>query len=133
MPLTLYGLREWLAITIVLGAVGAAAVFFVSWWLLLPVAAVWLALVSFFRDPIRPLPRDLGPGDMISPADGVVTKVLDVDEHDATGGPARIIRIFLSVLNVHVNRAPCDGEVVDIVYRPGKFHDARTDACAREN
>ncbi len=48
---------------------------------------------------------------MVSPADGKVSAVLQVPEHAATGGPAVIVRIFLSVLDVHVNRFPCDGNV----------------------
>ena len=48
-------------------------------------------------------------------------------------GPAVVVRIFLSVLNVHVNRSPADGQVVSLKYTPGAFHDARTPQCAAEN
>ena len=106
---------------------------FAPWWSVLPVLMVWTAVVSFFRDPIRSIPRNLPPGVMLSPADGAVSCVETVDEHEATGGPATIVRIFLSVLNVHVNRAPCDAEVVALRYVPGKFLNAQTEESARVN
>ena len=70
---------------------------------------------------------------MLCPADGKVSAIQTVDHHDAVGGPALVIRIFLSVLDVHVNRSPATGEVVSITYTPGSFHDARTPQCATEN
>jgi phosphatidylserine decarboxylase len=130
--LTPYGLREWLTITIACGLLAALA-----WWLWPPaivvLAIVWLALMSFFRDPIRRLPRELDPGSMLSPADGTVSAVERVDHHEATGGPAVIVRIFLSVLNVHVNRMPFDAEVVSITHKPGRYLNAQTEESARLN
>lgn len=133
MPLTPYGLREWLTITIVAAVVAAAIGFFAGWWWTIPVAVVWVALVSFFRDPIRRVPRDLPPGTMLSPADGKVSAVEELVHHDAVGGPAMLVRIFLSVLDVHVNRAPYDGVVEKITYTPGKFLNAQTEESARVN
>lgn len=127
--LTRYGLREWLTATLIAASL-VALFLWLEWWpLVIVVAIVWLAVALFFRDPIRPLPRDLAPGAMLSPADGVVSEVTRVEHHDAAGGPAVVIRIFLSVLNVHVNRFPCDGEVVAIEYKRGAFHDARLPEC----
>jgi phosphatidylserine decarboxylase len=105
------------------------------WWIPLGAAAlVTFALLSFFRDPPRRVPSNLAPGDMLSPADGVVSAVFDVDSHDATGGrPARVIRIFLSVLNVHVNRSPCECEVVSLHPKPGQYLNAQTDESADIN
>ena len=133
MLLTRYGLREWLLITLVAAALAAAALWLGAWWAAAIVAVLWLALLSFFRDPLRRLPADLRPGDMLSPADGTVSAVLAIDHHEATGGPAIIIRIFLSVLNVHVNRSPFDAEVVGLKHTPGTYHDARTEASALHN
>ena len=133
MGLTAYGRREWLTITIVVALAAVACGLFLPWWSLVILAALWLAAVSFFRDPRRPAPDDLPEGAMLSPADGRVSAVLTVDHHEAVGGPATIIRIFLSVLNVHVNRAPCAGEVVAKTYRPGKFLNAQTEESARVN
>ena len=105
-----------------------------QWWLVLGALVVlWLVLVSFFRDPWRKVPSDLPPGTMLSPADGVVSAIELVDDHESTGTESVIIRIFLSVLNVHINRAPCDCTVHDIVYREGKFLDARLEESARVN
>jgi phosphatidylserine decarboxylase len=133
MLLSPYGLREWLTITVIALVLGAAAAWFGWWWAVAVVAVLWFAGVAFFRDPRRHGPDDLEPGAMISPADGAVRSVLRVDHHEAVGGPAVVIRIFLSVLNVHINRSPCDGEVVDITYKPGKFLDARKEISAKVN
>jgi phosphatidylserine decarboxylase len=134
MYLTRYGVREWLIISLLAAALAVVLGIFVSWWLLLAVAPPWLALMAFFRDPIRPVPDNLPDEVMLAPSDGTVSAVERVDEHEATGGqPAVIVRIFMSVLDVHVNRAPQDGEVVALNHRPGKYHNAQTDLSAREN
>lgn len=133
MVLTRYGLREWLAITIVAGVAAGACAVLGWWWVIAPVAILWLAAVSFFRDPIRRVPASLPGQIMLSPADGTVSAVLQLEHHDAIGGPAALIRIFLSVLNVHVNRSPCDGQVVSITHTPGRYLDARTEESARVN
>jgi phosphatidylserine decarboxylase len=135
MPLTMYGFRVWFTITLVAAALAAICVW-QSWWVPLAVVVVlWLALLSFFRDPIRRIRTDLEDGTMLSPADGVVSAVLDVESHEAVagGGPAKLIRIFLSVLNVHVNRSPHDGEVVTLKHTPGKFLNAQTEESALVN
>jgi phosphatidylserine decarboxylase len=62
-----------------------------------------------------------------------VSAVVEADGHETVEGPATVVRIFLSVLNVHVNRVPGAGQVTGLDYRPGKFHDARTPQCAEEN
>ncbi|MCP3902689.1 MAG: phosphatidylserine decarboxylase family protein, partial [Planctomycetes bacterium] len=111
----------------------ALLAWFFPWWSVLPVLVIWVAVVSFFRDPIRTIPQNLPSGVMLSPADGAVSAVEQVDHHEATDGPATIVRIFLSVLNVHVNRAPCDAEVVALEYTPGKFLNAQTEESARVN
>lgn len=69
----------------------------------------------------------------LSPADGTVSAVIRVAHHDATNGPALVIRIFLSVLDVHINRAAHDGTVVGLRHRPGRYLDARASAGARVN
>ena len=133
MTLTRYGIREWGAITLAALAAGAAIWWFANpWWLALD-AFVWLALVAFFRDPLGRRPATSAPNDMVSPADGTVSAVFDVERHAAIGGPARVVRIFLSVLDVHVNRFPCDGQVAEVVHAPGRYLDARTEESARVN
>ena len=133
MPLTRYGLREWMTITIVAVIAAALLGWLIAWWLAIIAGVLWLAVISFFRDPIRRVPGDLPAGSMLAPGDGVVTAVLQVDEHEATGGPATIVRVFMSVLNVHVNRSPCDGHVVALRHTPGKFLNAQTEEAAAVN
>ncbi|MFO0827293.1 MAG: phosphatidylserine decarboxylase [Phycisphaerales bacterium] len=134
MLLTRYGLREWLTITVVSLLLALGAAWLAWWWAVAIVAVLCLALLSFFRDPLFRKPRSADPKDLPSPADGTVSAVFTVPAHEATGGqPALVIRIFLSVLNVHINRAPCDGEVVGIAHRPGKYLDARTEESAAVN
>lgn len=86
-------------------------------------AAALLFTLYFFRDPERVPP----PGDHIavSPADGLVTTIDEVEEPEFLGKKVRRIGIFLSVLDVHVNRAPLAGEVTHSEFKPGKFLDAR--------
>jgi phosphatidylserine decarboxylase len=85
--------------------------------LALPFAAASLASLGFFRDPDR-VPPALAHA-VLAPADGRVTSVEDAV--DAFVGPAARISIFLSPLDVHVNRAPIAGLVVDTAYTPGRF------------
>ena len=144
MLLTRYGFREWglataiAAVIILLVLIDAAYGSPVNpvpvWVIIIPVIFGWCVVAGFFRDPIRRIPRDLPDGTMLSPADGVISAIEHVDAHEATNGqPAIIIRIFLSVLNVHVNRAPCDCTVLGTVYRKGKFLNAQTPESAQVN
>lgn len=101
-------------------------------WYVAPIPAVLLAFVLyFFRDPPRRVPQE--PGLVISPADGKVVEVAAVDFDEFIGGPAVRIGIFLSIFNVHLNRAPVDSRVVALRYHPGKFLNALKPASAREN
>ena len=133
MTLTKYGWKQWLIITVVLVI---PLWFFIAfgWWIgVVAVVALWLALVSFFRNPWRRIPSGLEAGTMLSPADGTISAIERVDHHEAIGGEALIIRVFLIVLNVHINRVPCDCRLKEMVYKPGKFLDARTEESARVN
>lgn len=124
------GIREISLATLVLGGLTALAV-----WLFWPLAilpiVVWLWVLAFFRDP--PRRRSFAPGELCSPADGTVTEITQLDHHDAIGGPATRIGIFLSLFNVHVNRSPCSGRVRSLYYRAGEFLDARHSECGRRN
>ncbi|MBI3829630.1 MAG: phosphatidylserine decarboxylase family protein [Planctomycetes bacterium] len=73
----------------------------------------------FFRDPDRSVPGEAGL--LVSPADGTVTDVVELDEPSFLGGRALRVGIFLSPLNVHVNRMPCEGFVGHLQYRVGEF------------
>ena len=82
----------------------------------------------FFRDPARVIPAD--PGLIVSPADG---KVTEVGPTQLNGKPGTRISIFLSVFDVHVNRAPIAGVIKDVAYKPGKFGNAMSPASAENN
>ena len=133
MVLTRYGVREWLSATAV-AALAAMVLLWLGWWGgLIGIAVVWLGVLWFFRDPIRRIWPSDDSGIMLCPADGKISAIETVDHHEAVGGPATVIRIFLSVLDVHINRLPAAGEVVSVRYAPGAFHDARTPQSATEN
>jgi phosphatidylserine decarboxylase len=89
-----------------------------------------LFVVSFFRNPERTPPGD--EKSVVAPADGTVIVVERVPE-TPLGTEALKISIFMSVFNVHVNRAPLGGTVVDIAYHPGRFLDARDGRASSEN
>jgi phosphatidylserine decarboxylase len=88
-----------------------------------------LCFLWFFRDPERTIPT--GPGEIVSPADGVVT---DAEWIETTVGSRFRLSIFLSVFDVHVNRAPVSGTVKAVEYREGQFLNAmnRISAVANE-
>ena len=100
--------------------------------LLAMVPAIGLALVVyFFRDPARAIPS--GAGLVVAPADGKVTDVEHIEYDQYIGGPAVRVGIFLSVFNVHLNRAPVQSRVIWLRYEPGKFINALRRASAVEN
>jgi phosphatidylserine decarboxylase len=86
-----------------------------------PVALVFVALAAFmaffFRDPRRQPPTD--PTLVVAPADGRVTRVKPVE--DSSERSATVVSIFLSPLDVHINRAPIAGKITDVSYTRGKF------------
>lgn len=130
IPLTRYGVREVLLFGgLSVAGLAAAAVFF---WYAVPVFAAALAFVLyFFRDPSRRIPD--GPGLVVSPADGKVIEVAEVDEPRFLRVRTHKIAIFMSPADVHVNRAPCDGVVEAVVHQSGGYRHAGTDAAAAGN
>jgi phosphatidylserine decarboxylase len=85
----------------------------------------------FFRDPEREIPS--GEGLVLSPADGTVIGIDEVDEPEFVKARTRRVSIFLSPFNVHVNRVPCDGEVKYFRYQTGRFRVASQPAASTEN
>ncbi|MBL1216551.1 MAG: phosphatidylserine decarboxylase family protein [Planctomycetes bacterium] len=134
MLLTRYGRREWGGAAL-LAAGCSLALLLLPWWSLIVFLWVaWICVALFFRDPVRRVPEGTRPEVFVSPADGVIKAIEKLDKHEATGGqPALCIRIFLSVLDVHLNRAPCDAVVRETIHRPGQYLDARTEASAKVN
>jgi phosphatidylserine decarboxylase len=105
-----------------------------GWWLF------WLGLAAaafcayFFRDPTRHTPSR--PGVLVAPADGHVTLVdlaAPPPELGLGDTPRWRVAIFLSVLDVHINRAPCEGTITRVAYRHGKFLNASLDKASEDN
>jgi len=90
-----------------------------------------LFVLFFFRDPERTVPA--GKDVVVSPADGRVIVIKDIYEPDYLKQDVKQVSIFLSVFNVHVNRAPCGGSVEVVKYNPGKFHVASVDKASLDN
>jgi phosphatidylserine decarboxylase len=86
------------------------------WYVGLLLLVVALFMAFFFRDPKRTPPTDTDV--VVSPADGRVTRI---ESPPAQMGAPTLISIFLSPLDVHINRSPIPGKIVDVVYSPGKF------------
>ena len=128
--LSLFGWRFWLPMLIT-GILFMGMLYFVTPVLTGLMGLVTLACMLFFRDPPRFIPDQ--PGLMVSPADGKIVEITRLDHHDAFSGPALRIGIFLSVLDVHINRSPCDGVVASARFEPGEFLDARNPQAGIRN
>jgi phosphatidylserine decarboxylase len=90
-----------------------------------------LLIVWFFRDPPRKIPA--GDHLVVSPADGKVVEIVELEHDEFVGGPAVQIGIFLSIFNVHINRSPIAARVIGLRYKPGKCLNALRPESAREN
>ena len=108
--------RESIPYIVVPLVLSVAAAIFGFWYIALFFFFIALFMAYFFRDPKRVPPDD--PDVVVSPADGRVTRI---DSVPAEAGAPTLISIFLSPLDVHINRSPIPGKIVDIVYSPGKF------------
>jgi phosphatidylserine decarboxylase len=124
-------------------AVGVGAVtvlaFLLHWnflgWVLVGLT-IWVA--TFFRDPVRTTPR--GDKLVVSPADGLITMIAKVPPPPELRGADALaegdytrVSIFMSVFDVHINRAPISGRVKRIAYVPGKFVNADLDKASEDN
>jgi phosphatidylserine decarboxylase len=123
--------------------VGAAAITFFAFllhvqfldWVLVGLT-IWVA--AFFRDPIRTTPH--GDKLIVAPADGLVTMIARVSPPPELRGPEGLedvectrVSIFMSVFDVHINRAPITGRIKRIAYVPGKFVNADLDKASEDN
>jgi phosphatidylserine decarboxylase len=115
------------------GAAVVTVVFFLLGWTSVGFVALVVTafLVNFFRDPERVAPAD--PLTIVAPADGRVIKVAPVRDDRFLGAEATLVSIFMSPLNVHVNRIPASGRVVDLRYHPGKYFRAFADKASLDN
>jgi len=106
-----------------------------SWWLTTWLSLVFLVLIiytlAFFRDPDRVVPVD--PNAVVAAADGTVTEIAEVEETEILKAKTRRVGIFLSIFDVHTNRAPIDGRIVYRQHREGLCLDARRPDCSEKN
>ena len=96
------------------------------------VLTIWV--YYFFRDPERVIIND--DNYLISPADGEIIKVEDVDgpkELNLENKRFKKISVFMNVFDCHVNRTPCGGKIEEILYKPGKFLNASLDKASEDN
>ena len=112
-------------------------------WLGFPLLMLSAGIFAFFRDPERVVPQM--DGAIVSPADGMVSLIAQVDPpeelriDDGSGieglsqGPVTRISIFMSVFDVHINRAPIAGTIRRLIYIPGKFLNADLDKASEDN
>jgi phosphatidylserine decarboxylase len=117
-------------ILLILASVGVA-VSFVSLWLSLIFLALFLFTIVFFRDPNRPVPAGLNL--IVAPADGMVRDIVELDETEILKTKTRRVGIFLSIFDVHTNRAPIDGRIVYRQHHAGLCLDARDPNCSEKN
>ena len=103
----------------------------ITWLTVATFSVCGILIVWFFRDPTRRIPE--GDHLVLSPADGKVVAIDEIEHDDFINGPAIQIGIFLSIFNVHINRMPIAGRVIGLKYKPGKFLNALRPESAQEN
>ncbi len=104
---------------------------FFSVWALWFFLLLFLCTLAFFRDPERTVPADENL--ILAAADGKVMDIVELDENELLKTKTRRVGIFLSIFDVHTNRAPIDGRVTYCQHRPGLFLDARRPDCSDKN
>jgi phosphatidylserine decarboxylase len=112
-------------------ALAGVTVWFVSVWLSLIFLALFLFTIAFFRDPNRRVPAD--PNLIVAPADGQVRDIVELDETEVLKTKMRRVGIFLSIFDVHTNRAPIDGRIIYREHHEGLCLDARDPDCPEKN
>jgi len=119
---------RWILVVLVLLALASS---FVTAWLPLLFLLLICFTLFFFRDPDRAVPVDASA--VVAAADGTVTDVGDVEENEVLKTKMRRVSIFLSIFDVHVNRAPIDGRIIYRERREGRCVDARRPDCTEKN
>src|SRR5207253_4832863 len=112
-----------------------AALAVASWWLTPWLSLAFLILIiytlAFFRDPDRIVPTD--PTAVVAAADGTVTEISEIEEPEVLKAKTHRVGIFLSIFDVHTNRAPIDGRITYREHRRGLRLDARRADCSQKN
>ena len=122
---TLYEAR-WILVVLALLAVVSA---FLFPWLLLLVLLLTIYVFWFFRDPARVAPAD--PDAVLAAADGTVADIVEIDEPEVLHARQKRVGIFLSVFDVHTNRAPVEGKIIYKKAHAGLCLDARHADCTK--
>ncbi len=104
---------------------------FLGLWAAVVPAVLGLFFSYFFRNPQRSIPADERL--IVSPADGTVMEVADVDGDDFVTGPCQKVTIFMSIFDVHINRSPISGKIRFQEYTCGRFKPAYKDDVGYEN
>lgn len=124
---TLYEARWIFAVLLVIAVLSAL---FLPWLLIL-VGILVVYVFWFFRDPARVSPED--PNAVVAAADGTVADIMEVDEPEVVRARQKRVGIFLSVFNVHTNRAPVEGRIIYREAHAGLCLDARHADCTTKN
>jgi phosphatidylserine decarboxylase len=103
----------------------------IGWLLVAALVVIGGLIVWFFRDPHRAIPTE--PGTIVAPADGKIVTIERIEHDEFVGGPAVLVGIFLSIFNVHINRAPLAARVIGLTYTRGRFLNALKPQSVREN
>jgi phosphatidylserine decarboxylase len=117
---------------ILMAAALTALAFLIGWEVVgIALGLATLAIAAFFRDPERHIP--VGEGLIVSPADGRVVSIAEVQSDASFSDPATRVSIFLSPLDVHINRMPVAGRIDEVQYQAGKFLAAYKDEASQRN
>jgi phosphatidylserine decarboxylase len=119
---------RWIVAILTVLALGS---WLISGWLTALFLALTAGTILFFRDPEREVPAD--PNAIVAAADGTVTEISEVEESPFLKTGTRRIGIFLSIFDVHTNRAPIDGRIIYRQHREGLCLDARRFDCSQKN
>src|SRR5205085_6797315 len=119
---------RWIFAILLILAIASALI---SWWLTLFFVALILYTIAFFRDPNRPDPSDQRA--VVAAADGTIADIQEIDEEEFLKARSKRVGIFLSIFDVHTNRAPVGGRIAFQQYRKGFFFDVRRPECAEKN
>jgi phosphatidylserine decarboxylase len=124
---TLYEGR-WIFVILLILAVAST---FLSMWLSVLFVVLIFYAIAFFRDPARPDPSDQHA--VVAAADGTVADIQEIDENEYLKARTKRIGIFLSIFDVHTNRAPVAGRIAFQQHRSGLCFDARRPECSEKN
>ncbi|HEY1582725.1 MAG TPA: phosphatidylserine decarboxylase family protein [Chthoniobacterales bacterium] len=124
---TLFEARWIFGVLLVLAFLGL----WISWWIALVFILLILYTFAFFRDPERISPNE--PETVVAAADGVVVEIAELEEPEVVRRTMRRVAIFLSIFDVHTNRAPIEGRITYRQHHEGLCLDARNSQCSVRN